>query len=401
MRINIEKCILPVFFIFISVKAFYGPLGLVSPMVNYVGAALMFLFLVIRWARSFIARREVLLVTLLLTIYILVGIVKNGLFQSIFGVYVLIPFLFSLAYSDVLSEKVFLKSNKYFLFLGVTCYLGVLYVSFFGAPWVGAKLNVGGYEKVLSRDWTTGGILRNPGFTIASFDAATLLMICSFFISYSLLEKKKFVFSFLTLLVFIYPIYLTTTKTTLVTYFLLIILFLSPSFLTVAVSRLFLIGMVIFTYVYMIPSATYTKFDSTNSFEIRMFQTWPDAIKLLQDNLSIVFGNGFGSIGMPSMFSLGKYNPADNMLVYFFVISGMISVLFVGVILFKFATISFALPKFKKKYYLFSFCIFSGGLSYNLFESVFYAPFAGILIGMLFNKNISRADNSTIDDFEN
>ena len=400
MKLNIDKCIPSVFFTFIFIKAFYGPLGLISPMVNYLGAALMLIFLLLKWGKSLLVRRDLVLVTLLLCIYIMIGVLKNGAFQAVFGIYVIIPFLFSIAYSDILSKKIFYNSYKIFLFLGVSCYLGVLFVNFYGAPWLGAKLNVAGYEKVLSRDWTTGGVLRNPGFTIASFDAATLLMICSFFISYYFREKKRWISSVIVLVIFIYPIYLTTTKTTMVIYFIMLTLYVMPGIVTVASSRMFLVGMVFFTYIYMIPSATHVKFDSSNSLEIRMYQTWPNAINYLQDGISVMFGNGIGSIGMPSTFSsLGRYNPADNMLVYFFVISGLVSLFAVALLLFRFVTFRITKMNERKKYYLFAFCIFSGGLTYNLFESVFYAPFAGILIGMLFNRNVlASVDDDNLAD---
>ncbi|MDM7180878.1 hypothetical protein, partial [Klebsiella quasipneumoniae] len=183
--------------------------------------------------------------------------------------------------------------------------------------WLGGIINVGGVDKVISRDWTTGGVLRNPGFTAASFDAATLLMISSFFIISKFFEDKKFVLAFLIFLTSIYFIYLTTTKTTIVTLIIALVLMLTPVFLTKIMVKIIIIVSILFSYFYMIPQLKYETYDPQNTLLMRMYSTWPRAISLLDDSISIFVGKGFGAIGTPAQYFSPKfYSPGDNVLVY-------------------------------------------------------------------------------------
>ncbi|MBF7994418.1 hypothetical protein [Rahnella laticis] len=384
---NTEKFAFPAFMFFIFVKAFSGPIGITLPFLNYSAVAFMLVLLVCRWLKYLLINPSVMILSGLFLFYTLVGVLNNGLIQALFGIYIFIPFLFSVSYSEVLFEKIIDNSKNIFLFFGISAIVGVMYVNINGAPWLGSVLEIGGHEKILSRDWTAGGALRNPGFTGASFDVATLMLICFFFTLYNLKKSKQWLFYLVVVLLPIYPIYLTTTKTTIVTYCILSVLILLPSIVNVIFSRIVMFFSVMFSYYYMLPGEGRVRYDETNTFLQRIYETWPKAMGLLTDNMSFLIGRGIGGIGTPSLlFSPRFYNPADNALVYLYVIGGVASVILVMFFLLKFVASSSEDRNISSFYYLLAFVIFTGGVTYNLFESVFYAPFTGLLIGTLFNR---------------
>lgn len=384
---NIEKFAFPTFIFFIFVKAFSGPIGMVVPLVNYSAVLIMLVLLIYKWIKSLLVIPSLMVMSFLFIFYIMLGTLNSGLIQTLFGVYIFIPFMFSVAYSGSIFDSLLKSSNKYFIFFAATSVIGVMYVSSFGAPWLGGIMDIGSYSKVVSRDWTAGGALRNPGFTAASFDVATLMLISFFFLLYKLRSKKRWISYALISLVPLYPIYLTTTKTTILTYIILVLVMLLPAFVAIAFSRISIVFSVFFSYFYMLPGQGQTRYDETNTFLQRMYETWPKAMGLLKDNYAYLIGKGIGGIGTPSLFfSPQNYNPADNALVYLYVISGSVSVVFVFLLLFKFLLSSFNDKYARTAYYLFAFCIFTGGVTYNLFESVFYSPFSGVLVGVIFNS---------------
>lgn len=385
---NVDRFAYPAFIFFIFVKAFSGPIGMMAPFINYSAVAIMLLLLSYKWSKTIFKSSPLIILSGLFLLFIILGTLNSGLIQTMFGVYIFIPFMFCVAYSEVLFYKIIYSSIKYFIFFGVTDVLGIIYVNVFGAPWLGSVLDIGGYSKVLSRDWTAGGALRNPGFTGASFDAATLLLISFFFILYNLRMKRNWIGYLIVFMMPIYPIYLTTTKTTILTYVILSFVMLLPTLATITFSKLSIFFSVIFSYYFMLPGNGQSKYDQTNTFLQRMYDTWPHAIGLLKDNLSFIIGKGIGGIGTPSLlFSPEYYNPADNALVYLYVIGGVVSIALVIIFLMKFLSSSFHDKYAGGAYYILAFCIFTGGVTYNLFESVFYAPFAGVLVGVIFNRN--------------
>ncbi|QBG07462.1 hypothetical protein DA718_09760 [Klebsiella huaxiensis] len=376
-----------VFLSFVVVKAFAGPIGIVFQPLNYVPTLLMFPLLLMRWAKDFITKVSSIVIISLIGVYFLIGIGNSSIAQASFGLYVLIPFLYCLAYSHTLQKYIFSDNQKYYYFFLLTCCAGIYYVSEFGAPWLGGIVNIGGVDKVISRDWTTSGTLRNPGFTAASFDAATLLMICSLLIISKLASEKKYFKAIFIFAIALHCIYLTTTKTTVITLILVLLMMLLPLFISRNIIKATVISSVVFTYIYMIPHLKYDSYDPKNTLLMRMYDTWPKAILILDDTLSLWIGKGFGAIGTPALyFSPKTYSPADNILVYMYVIGGFISLTLTAIFLFKFTFSKFYESKFEKKYYLISFCVLIGGVTYNLFESVFYSISLGLIVGCLFDK---------------
>lgn len=330
-----------------------------------------------------------LIMIVLIVLYFAIGIGNFSFVQAAFGLYIMIPFFYCVTYNNIISSYIFSENQKIYYFLFISCCIGILYVNLFGAPWLGGIVNIGGVDKVISRDWTTSGVLRNPGFTAASFDAATLLMICSFFIIFKSIENKKYLISIFIFSVGIYFIYLTTTKTTIVTLVIALLLMFIPTFIAKIFVKLIILCSVLFSYFYMVPQLKYDVYDPKNTLLMRMYSTWPRAISLLDDSLSIIIGKGFGAIGTPAQyFSPRFYSPGDNILVYGYVIAGFVSVILVFIFLFKFLFSRFHDRVMGKQYYLISFCILIGGVTYNLFESVFYSISLGILVGCIFNKNV-------------
>lgn len=386
----------PIFIWFIIIKSFAGPIGLILPAINYSGVLLMTALLIVRWIGALLRKPAVLMLTMMFVLYLIIGIINTKLIQVIFAIYIFIPFIYCIAFADVLFSKIF-YGNKFFIYLSIISALGVIYVNHFGAPWVGGVLNIGGHEKVLSRDWTTNGISRIPGFTGASFDAATIIMISGFFVLFDFVQRKLWIPFGMLIPLFFYAIYLTTTKTAIITFGFLSLLLLLPAVLTNLMSKLIVLISIIFTYICMFSVTGNRGGYITNTFLMRMYETWPAAIRLLEDNIDVIFGKGFGAIGTPALFfDAQNYNAADNAFVYLYIIAGIPSVILVILFLARYFSASFETGLIKNEYYLCSLCVFIGGLTYNLFESVFYAPFAGILVGVIFQKKYLQKDISNL-----
>ncbi|HAT1618215.1 TPA: hypothetical protein I8Y09_004979 [Raoultella ornithinolytica] len=122
-----------------------------------------------------------------------------------------------------------------------------------------------------------------------------------------------------------------------------------------------------------------------------MYQTWPNAMLLLETPMQYFFGKGFGSIGVPTYyFTPALANSADNMYVYLYVIFGVFSVLFSFFFIMKFLSFGLSLSKSTKQFLIMSLVILTGGITSNLFEASFYSVYGGVIIGMIFSEKKER-----------
>ena len=391
MKLKMDLIVVWVFIFFVGVKSFAGPIGLIFQPINYIPTLLMLVLLMKSWLLGAFTKPAYLLSVLLIIVYYLIGILNSSFIQATFGLYIFIPFLYCATYNNYIFKFLTSGKNSFFMFFFITCGIGVLYVSYFGAPWLGGAVNVGGVDKVLSRNWTVNGVLRNPGFVGASFDAATLLMICAFFLTYNYRKSKKYIPLVITLITALYLIYLTTTKTTIVTLAVVTLFMFIPRLIATAAVKFLFFVIIIFSYIYMVPEQKYNAYDPSNTLLIRMYYTWPKAAELLNDSISTIFGKGIGAAGTAAAyFSPKLYNPGDNVFVYLYIIGGVVSVILILILFFKFCFSRFHDSQFKKIYYLFSLCILTGGVTYNVFESAFYSLGFGLIVGGIFNKDICK-----------
>ncbi|AWR53091.1 TPA: hypothetical protein MIO27_04075 [Klebsiella pneumoniae subsp. pneumoniae] len=87
------------------------------------------------------------------------------------------------------------------------------------------------------------------------------------------------------------------------------------------------------------------------------------------------------------------------MFVYFYVIFGLLSVVFFSVFYIKLLLRKSFFVGNEKKYLILLFIIFMGALTYNLIESTVYAAYGGVVMGVIWFldkkivKNISTDNN--------
>lgn len=190
----------------------------------------------------------------------------------------------------------------------------------FGAPWVGGVLNIGGMKRFFREIGLLMVFLAYLGFTGASFDAATIIMISGFFVLFDFVQRKLWLPLGMLIILFFYAIYLTTTKTAIITFGFLSLLLLLPAVLTNLMSKLIVLISIIFTYICMFSVTGNRGGYITNTFLMRMYETWPAAIRLLEDNIDLIFGKGFGAIGTPALFLMHKITMRQIMLLSIYIL---------------------------------------------------------------------------------
>lgn len=390
-RIKIDELVWFTFHIFIFVKAFTGPLTLYLAYIRFAPIALMIILVGYKLCILIPKKFSYILLMIFLSIYILIGMNNNSLISSIFGIYIFIPFLFSFLYSAELFQRIFTNNFKFNLFYFLSCAVGIFYVNQFGAEWIGAEQEIAGVTKVVSRDWISNGMMRNPGFTGTSVSSATLIIITCTFLGYTFLEKRRFISLLVVFGLSAYLIYLTTTKTTMVTLGFVFILMFCSSFLTKYAVKITFLLLTLFSYYCMFNISNVSTGMLTNTMLIRMYQTWPNAMLLLETPMQYFFGKGFGSIGVPTYyFTPALANSADNMYVYLYVIFGVFSVLLSFFFIMKFLSFRLSLSKSTKQFLIMSLVILTGGITSNLFEASFYSVYGGVIIGMIFSDKKER-----------
>lgn len=390
-KIKIDELVWFTFHLFIFVKAFTGPLTLYLAYIRFAPIALMVLLVGYKLCILIPKKLSYILLMVFLSIYVLIGINNNSLVSSVFGIYIFIPFLFAFLYSTELYQRIFVNNFKFNLFYFLSCAVGILYVNQFGAEWIGAEQEIAGVTKVVSRDWISDGMMRNPGFTGTSVSSATLVIITCTFLGYTLLEKRRFISLLVIFAVSTYLIYLTTTKTTMVTLGFVFILIFCSAFITKYIVKTIFLFLTLFSYYCMFNISNVSTGMLTNTMLIRMYQTWPNAMLLLETPLQYFFGKGFGSIGVPTYyFTPALANSADNMYVYLYVIFGVFSILFSFFFMMKFLSFGLILSKTTKQFLIISLVILTGGITSNLFEASFYSVYGGVIIGMIVSEKKER-----------
>jgi len=384
LRISVNDLAWYTFHIFIFVKAFTGPLTLYFPYIRFLPIAMMILLLGYKVYTGVLKGEKIVLLIVFFMLYVVIGIVNNSLVGSVFGIYIFVPFLFALFYSTVLYERIFFDNARFNFFYFLSCAAGIFYVNQFGASWIGAEQEIGGVTKVVSRDWISDGMMRNPGFTGTSVSSATLIIISCTFLGFHLISKRRLI-SLVTLFAMSgYLIYLTTTKTTMVTLGFVFVLAFCSSLITRYTVKVTFLILTLFSYYCMFNMNNVSTGMLTNTMLIRIYQTWPNAMLLLENPVQYFIGKGFGSIGVPTYyFTPAEANSADNMFVYLYVIFGMASLIFAFYAMMKFLYFRFESSKESKHFFIMTLVVLTGGITSNLFEASFYSIYGGVIIGLI------------------
>jgi hypothetical protein len=251
--------------------------------------------------------------------------------QSLFGLWVLLPFLFGLSAGPVLMQSHPLKP-KFYMALFAVAAGGVLAHSFLSLPWVGVSYQVGGVELEGAREWhASGGVQRLSGLARSSFDVAGQIIVASGLLS---LHVRRLAWRILLWSLCAYAISLSTSKGILLT---LLMTWVSSECLLhgrmAGLKSVFVLGI---AWLMLPPLLGWTMDWSEaarvdihhplyGSFIDRMNDMWPRALDLATDHGVPLLGRGLGGIGVPlSVFEPDLANAGDNLWVYTSVLSGVV-----------------------------------------------------------------------------
>ena len=270
----------------------------------------------------------------LILLSLFVGIVTtNSFVQPVFGLWVLVPFMFGLTCAPAFmvkpSNRMLVLYSMFFIAVG-----GVIVHSFMPFPWVGVSYQVGGVELEGAREWeTSGGSQRLSGLARSSFDVAGQIVVAAGLLS---LRMPK---GFIRLLLWIFctvAVSLSTSKGILLALLMTVI---ASEALIRNNSQLLRFTFVIGIFWLFIPpimgwtmdwqEAARTDIDNPlyGSFIDRMNDMWPRALELATEHGLPFLGRGLGGIGVPlSIFEPNLANAGDNVFVYCFVVLGVFAI---------------------------------------------------------------------------
>jgi hypothetical protein len=263
---------------------------------------------------------------------IAVGAFNTGsIAQSVFGLWVLLPFLFGMASAPVLMEPHALRP-AFFVLLFLIAVGGVLAHNFVALPWVGVSYQVGGVEIEGAREWhASGGKQRLSGLARSSFDVAGQIIVTAGMLS--LCIKSSGLLRIVLWSLCGFAISLSTSKGILLA--LLMTVIASEALIRnkkVPLKMIFTIGIFWLTVPPIMgwtidwSQAARTDIDNPlyGSFIDRMNDMWPRAWELATDKGLPLLGRGLGGIGVPvSVFEPALANAGDNLWVYVLVIAGV------------------------------------------------------------------------------
>ncbi|MDP3842565.1 MAG: hypothetical protein Q8Q81_08195 [Oxalobacteraceae bacterium] len=252
---------------------------------------------------SFFARKQKrisIIIALVLFIASLAGI-ANGLTlnQILSGWALFLPIIFGVVSYDKFKNRptLFYKISVLLLLL---CSIGVIWSALYTVPWSGFEYKMGDISVEGSREWAYEGFNRPPGLSRMSIAASTHILILLFLVLPIILKKSRFLSAFV-LIVSLISIVLTTSKAFIFAVLIVLLGFSIGARFSIIMLSFFLLCMAYFPI-----STIFTKYNLgfqdpliafiTVSFDMRLIDTWPNAIKDLSST-SFFFGRGLGGLG--------------------------------------------------------------------------------------------------------
>jgi hypothetical protein len=279
--------------------------------------------------------RGILLFILIIALSILVGFFNTGnISQVIFGLWVLVPFLFGVTCRSLLMP-VSSKHMQWFLLpLFIIAVGGVIGNSVLEYPWVGVSYKVGGVEIEGAREWqTSGGGARLSGFARSSFDVAGQIVVFAALLTMSFTRWWQ---RTLLWVLCASAVFLSTSKGILLALLMTIIASEAQErrngrvllcSVAVGIVWLFLPPIMGWTLDWQELARTDINNPLYGSFLDRMNDMWPRALELSTTYGLIPLGRGLGGIGVPlSIYEPAMVNAGDNVFVYMFALIGIISI---------------------------------------------------------------------------
>lgn len=332
--------------------------------------------------------------TLLVIAYsVLVGFFHTPVVQVLFGVYALLPFWFGLSCSEIIFRH-WPRVLRVSIWLWILVVTGVILNSLTAFPWEGYGYSVGDLDVVSSREWENiGGGKRLAGFSRASFDAALQALLLGLIVVLSVrsLGMRLVVWG----LTFT-TIYMTTSKGVYNMFAILSPVVLLGEKLPASAIRWWPLALgLVALLLPMSPLVMDVNFyirdeqlaNLTFSFWDRLNDMWPNAWRLLEVQGSPIWGRGMGGIGTPqTYFEASRFNAADNIFVYWFVIFGWVALPGFLLLLLR----SLRLNPWRHSVEAAGFCLLLATLVYgitaNVVESGFFAIAAGMAVRYLFHE---------------
>lgn len=273
--------------------------------------------------------------------------------------------------------------------------IGVILNVFIDFPWKDASFEVMGTQQGAAREWTAGGVKRLAGFSRASYFAAACILI-----GFCAAEPKikTFAAKAAAWLVGLVAIHLTTSKAPELamillpgTYFLLGRLKGTGAPRRKLIATIHMAFWVALIFAGPLLAVSYGRQlfprgpgigPSYSSLADRVLTTWPEALALVNwsDPISWLVGRGLGGIGGPQTIAeVDRYNPADNLAIYLFVIFGL-GALLVAFLIFRGGQRAIQSDRSGRRDFAMIIAMLGVGAASNVIESVFAMMVLGLAI---------------------
>lgn len=255
--------------------------------------------------------------------------------QTVFGLYILAPFLYTLYFGEQLIDRSFLVFAKA---AWAVATIGVAVNIFIEFPWATAELTLGDTTMTAVRQWSTNGISRIAGFSGASYSAATQIMALGVLIICQGRQRLKIVYFALTFL----AVTATTTKGAMGALLVFALFYVWRWKLAYSATAIALLAanVVLPLYAYSVyskgtavdmstPTETYFGFISIHTMFERANWMWPMSLEFIFDKGNALLGLGIGGVGTPlSRFydNTLVFASADSLFIYLFGSIGLLAI---------------------------------------------------------------------------
>jgi hypothetical protein len=333
--------------IYFTVYAFEGPVRyglnlLGADQLIFVRDAVLLLPVLLLGAQQFLQRRvhpAYLVYIFVVLLHGLVLMLNIGSFAAVgYGAKMLLTMLVGAVIAPVLLQP----RKPLLMYVGVlwvSIFIGVLLDKYFVSfPWVGLTTIIGDVQVDISKDWDMeGDAKRAGGFLRSSIHAATVAPLFALML---VVHLKRWWLRILIALATVFVINLTTQKGALLAYVIVIAVLACVPKRPIPALRL---GLIVFTILavalplalpgYHMDEAGAGGF-SNMSFNLRVEMMWPKAWEWISHRGTFPFGVGLGGIsGAQLLYAKEWFNAADNLYVFMYASFGMMSVVYLGLML--------------------------------------------------------------------
>lgn len=358
----------------------------------YIPKVLLVMMLILKIGASLISGRLnwISFVGVVLFLYSsLVSIIYvDNLSQLLFGAWSIFPVFYGLLLYSIL-RPIWASILPYVFAIWLIAILGVFLNQYYLWPWIGYEYEISNQLIAASREWYTTGIMRLPGFSKASFEAAAQILLLGLALLFS---NIRLTYRVVIWVASVGAILLTTSKTPLgIWVFISFIIFLHE--LIPRTRSIIKILPVVFSFTGILLPFSYllsanelitriartdNKWRFSLSFLERVESLWPNTLSMLTENGSLLFGRGIGGIGVAqNYFEKARYSPADNLSLYLIGLFGIFGVLIL--VCFALGLYSSQLKDQKDKFMFFlAISLLMEGWTVNVLESSYFSIAFGL-----------------------